>query len=136
MERGPSLITMGNMVLEQEGGNMLLVEPMASPELLITEFKRKSLTHVAFCLTVIPFAYWPVKANIAKGYLDQKKVFHPIIKSRERIFLSRQEFQGLIRPDPSGQSIIKMDLKALASLILLKMNANKRSKRAAKKKVG
>jgi hypothetical protein len=114
---------------------MLLVEPMASPELLITEFNRKSLTHVAFCLTVIPFAYWPVKANIVKGYLDQKKVFHPIIKSRERLFLSRQEFQGLIRPDLSGQSVIKMDLKALSSLILMKMNAGKRSKRAARKKV-
>lgn len=114
---------------------MLLVEPMASPELLITERKRKSLTHVAFCLTVIPFAYWPIKANIVKGYLDQKKVFHPIIKSRERIFLSRQEFQGLIRPDLSGQSVIKLDLKALAKLILVKMTADRKTKRAAKKKV-
>ena len=121
-------------MLEQEGGNMLLVEPMASPELLITEFKRKSLTHMAFCLTVIPFAYWPVKADIVKGYLDEKREFHPIIKSRERIFLSRKEFQVLIRPDLSGQSVIKLDLKALANLILAKMNADKRSKRAAKKK--
>jgi hypothetical protein len=126
---------MGKKILEQEWGNMLLVEPMVSPELLITEFKRKCLTHVAFCLTVIPFAYWPVKANIVKGYLDEKEVFHPIIKSRERIFLSRQEFQELVRPDLSGQSVIKLDAKALAKLILAKMNADKRAKQAVKKKV-
>lgn len=115
---------------------MILIEALESPQFLITEKARKRLTHIAFCFTVIPYAYWPIKANIVKGCLDSDKKFHPLLKSHERIFLSRGEFTSLVRPDPSGQSAFKLELKELAKLIQKKMDADKTSKRAAKKKAG
>lgn len=115
---------------------MILIEALDSPQYLITEKARKRLTHIAFCFTVIPFAYWPVKASIVKGCLDSDNKFHPLLKSHERIFLSREEFTSLLRRDPSGQSAFKLELKELAKLIQKKMNADKTSKRAAKRKTG
>jgi hypothetical protein len=115
---------------------MILIEPLEHPRYLIPERARKRLTQVAFCLTVIPYAYWPVKANIVKGCMDSDKTFHPLVKSHERVFLSRLEFKDLLVKDPSGQTAFKLELKDLVKLIREKMNLDGSSKRAAKKKTG
>jgi hypothetical protein len=115
---------------------MILIEPLEHPQYLITESARKRLTHVAFCLTVIPYAYWPVKANIVKGCIDSDKNFHPLVKSHERVFLSRLEFKDLLLKDPSGETAFRLELKNLVKLITKKLNSDRTAKRAAKKKTG